>query len=199
MLLTVFLALLAASWIDPPYPDDLALQHAPTLIALVALAVAHRFRRFTALTLTLVFAFLVLHVLGARHLYSFVPYDAWLEGLLGQSLSDRFGWTRNHYDRFVHFCFGLLLAYPAHEVIQRSLKLPRGWSYCFSVQWVMAASLLYEVLEWQVAVFFAPDWADRYNGQQGKLQPCPWSRRPGCGVVGGEARRRRPGRASVRR
>ena len=33
----------------------------------------------------------------------------------------------------------------------------------------MAASLLYEVGETAVALFFAPDWADRYLGQQGDL------------------------------
>ena len=40
--------------------------------------------------------------------------------------------------------------------------------FAFSV--ILAASALYEVFEWLVAIVMAPDWAESYNGQQGD----PW-------------------------
>lgn len=50
--------------------------------------------------------FLWLHILGARYIYSFVPYDDWSRSVLGSGISEWFGWERNHYDRLVHLCFG---------------------------------------------------------------------------------------------
>jgi putative membrane protein len=34
---------------------------------------------------------------------------------------------------------------------------------------VLAASAVYEIAEWAVAMIFAPDWAEAYNGQQGDI------------------------------
>ena len=69
LLLALLVVLLGVSCIGAPYPDDLVLQHVLTLIALAALVAAHRARPFTGLSLTLIHAFLLLHVLGARYLY----------------------------------------------------------------------------------------------------------------------------------
>src|SRR3546814_11274494 len=54
--------------------------------------------------------FMALHTLGGRYAYSNVPYDDWARALAGTSLSDALGWSRNHYDRLVHFAFGALSA-----------------------------------------------------------------------------------------
>ena len=52
--------------------------------------------------------FTLLHIIGARYVYSNVPYKEWSVslGLVG---ADFFQDPRNHYDRFVHFSFGVLL------------------------------------------------------------------------------------------
>lgn len=110
---------------------------------------------------------MTLHVLGARYLYSYVPYDDWSYWLWGKTVSGYFGFTRNHYDRLVHFAYGLLLVYPASEVLSRhchvSLRVG-GW---LAVQFILATSALYEIGEWALAISVAPDWAEHYNGQQG--------------------------------
>ena len=54
---------------------------------------------------TFIVLFLALHLLGARYLYSFVPYDEWTQKLFGVSITEQFGFQRNHYDRLVHVCF----------------------------------------------------------------------------------------------
>ena len=55
------------------------------------------------------FLFSVFHSIGSTWLYSFVPYNEMFINLFGFNLDAYFEFTRNHYDRFVHLSFGLLL------------------------------------------------------------------------------------------
>jgi putative membrane protein len=117
----------------------------------------------------MVVAFLLLHVVGARYLYSNVPYDDWSERLLGLRINDQIGFERNHYDRLVHFAFGILFVLPVWEFAEQRLHLRTPWPAIAAVCFVLAASAVYEIAEWGVAMIFAPDWADAYNGQQGDV------------------------------
>lgn len=155
--------------IGSPYPRDQMLQHAPTVVMLVALAVSIRRRWLSDGSFALIVLFLVLHSIGARSIYSYVPYDDWSRRWLGFSISESFGFSRNHYDRLVHFSFGLLLAVPVRELFLRLRAVRRRWASYFAVEFIGFASVLYELGEWLVAILFAPDWADRYLGQQGDL------------------------------
>lgn len=163
----VFLVLFALSCISPPYPRYFILQHVPTAASVVALVVLRRRLRISLLSYSLLLLFLVFHLLGARYLYSYVPYDSWTESLLGINLTRYFGFTRNHYDRLVHFIYGLLIAVPAYRFQLRFLKLRPRWAALLAIQFIMATSALYELLEWLVALTLAADWANEYNGQQG--------------------------------
>ena len=49
-------------------------------------------------------AFTLLHVIGARYIYSYVPYKEWAVSL-GVVEKGFFHDPRNHYDRLVHFFF----------------------------------------------------------------------------------------------
>ena len=98
-----------------------------------------------------------------------MPYDLFLKRLGGFTLSDTFGWQRNHYDRFVHLASGVLGVPPASEILQRtSGMLPRGASI-MAVACVLSIGAMYEILEWQIAVSLAPAHAEAYNGQQGDV------------------------------
>jgi len=169
---TVLLAVLVAfvaSCISPPYPRFLLMQHVPTLLGAIVLAyVSHRFAISRA-SFTSISIFLCLHTLGARYLYSFTPYDAWSETLLGISINETFGWTRNHFDRFVHFCYGLLMAAPVQEFERRHLGLSLLLSSMLAIECILATSAAYEIIEWLVAVIFTPEWADQFLGQQGDI------------------------------
>jgi putative membrane protein len=165
--LAAFLLFWAVTCLDPPYPRELVLQHVPTVAALVALAVGSRRVPLSRSSVRLVLVFLSLHALGARYLYSYVPYDDWSAAMFGRSISSLCGFTRNHYDRLVHVAYGLLLFFPAREVIVRRLQLRGFWADVLAVQFILATGALYELIEWCVALTFAPDWAEHYNGQQG--------------------------------
>lgn len=113
--------------------------------------------------------FLWLHILGARFIYSFVPYDDWSIALFGSSISEWFAWERNHYDRLVHFAFGALFMAPAVDVATRYGRMTTSWAILFGVLFVMAMSAWYEAFEWLLTVVVSPLDAESYNGQQGDL------------------------------
>jgi len=169
LLLLVFFLFLIVSCADAPYPKDLILQHIPTVAVVGSLLTTGQWLALSNRSFTLFLAFMMLHVLGARYLYSYVPYDAWTTWMFGTSISDWFSFERNHYDRFVHFCYGLLMTSPIREVMVRRLNVRSSWSYYLAVESIVVTSVLYELGEWVVAMTFAPDWADRYLGQQGDL------------------------------
>ncbi|RLT05293.1 MAG: DUF2238 domain-containing protein [Planctomycetota bacterium] len=164
-----FLLFFAGSCISPPYRQFLLMQHVPTVLAALLLAyLANRFviGRWSFLSIIM---FLCLHTLGARYLYSYVPYDVWSQELLGVTVSEVFGFQRNHYDRVVHFSYGLLLAVPVQEFERRYLRLSKVMSSLLALEFILATSAGYELLEWLVAVVFTPEWADKFLGQQGDI------------------------------
>ena len=159
--------LLAATLRSPLYPREQWLQHVPTAVALPALLLAARRQWMSDLSMICLATMLGLHILGARWIYSYVPYEQWCEAVFGSSPSGWFGWSRNHYDRLVHLAFGLLMTLPLAEAARRYVQTGVASALAFAWLAVAGVSALYEVFEWALAVIAAPDFAEKYNGQQG--------------------------------
>ena len=157
--LAAFGVVVIASWWHPLWPAEQALHTSLTVVGLVALAWVQRRHPLPLSSWLLVLLFLSLHTIAARWLYSSVPYDDWTDALFGLRLSEVFSCHRNHFDRLVHFSYGVCLA----GVLFRRL----GWSR--SVEVVISTSALYELLEWGIAMTLAPELAEAYNGQQGDM------------------------------
>ena len=159
---------LALAQIEQPYPDVAWLQHTPTLLALCAAPFLLRRWPISNAALAQIVVFLLLHTLGGRYTYSNVPYDAWAKVLTEHTVSGTFGWSRNHYDRLVHFSFGLLMVRPVLEVchIKGMVRHAGLW---LALAFVLSLSCLYEIFEWALAVVVAGPTADQYNGQQGDM------------------------------
>jgi putative membrane protein len=155
--IAVFAVVLAATWLNSPWPVEQAMHTSLTVVALGALWWLHRRVPLPTRVWVWTLVFLTLHTIAARWLYSFVPYDDWTDALSGFRLSDVFGWQRNHFDRLVHFAYGLCLTMALRLTVPRALEL------------VLATSALYELLEWGIAMTLAPDMAEAYNGQQGDV------------------------------
>ena len=156
------------SLIDAPYARDQYLQHIPTAIGVPILAWTAWRGRVSSLSMTCIVLFTLLHVLGARYVYSVVPYDRVLESLFGFTLADTFGFERNHYDRLVHLMFGLLLTVPVVELLRRrGAEVGSAALLAFAIS--MGASAIYEIFEWLLTLAMASEDAHRYNGQQGDL------------------------------
>ncbi len=152
-----FAVVAAATWWDPRCPVEQAMHSSLTVVALGVLVWVHRRVGLPGRGWVWTLVFLTLHTIAARWLYSYVPYDDWTSAVSGFRLSDVFGWQRNHFDRLVHFTYGLCLTMALRLPVLRALEL------------VLATSALYELFEWGIAVTLAPDMAEAYNGQQGDV------------------------------
>jgi len=169
ILFTLFLIFFAATCINPPYLQFVMMQHVPTLVVIALLVYVSNRYVISRLSFASILLFLSLHTLGARYLYSYVPYDTWSEFLFGISITEHFGFARNHYDRLVHFSYGLLLAVPIQEFERRYFGLSASLSAVLAIECILATSAAYELGEWLVAVVFAPEWAEAFLGQQGDI------------------------------
>ncbi|WP_051698988.1 DUF2238 domain-containing protein [Erythrobacter longus] len=160
---------LALAQVDQPFPHVAPLHHVPTLLVILAApALLRRWPLSNAALLSL-FAFLALHTLGGRYTYTNTPYDAWVAALFGSDLSTIMGWDRNHYDRLVHFSFGLLMVLPVAEILRRYVGVTKVLALYVGVEFVMGISAIYEIFEWLLSILLAPDNVEAYNGQQGDI------------------------------
>jgi len=168
--LALTLVVFAASWIAPLWPVEQALHSSLTVVGLVWLW--WHDRRWPMLTwqFTAICVFICVHCIAARWLYSNVPYDQWMRALTGWSPQQAFGWQRNHFDRLIHLLYGVCVT-PAllHYLRQRWPLRPRQ-AFVLAVMAIMCSSLVYEWLEWAIALALSPEAAESYNGQQGD----PW-------------------------
>jgi len=168
-LLAAFAAIWTALALAPWYRQDWLLENMLVFAALPLLAWGYRTLPFTRGTYACLFVFLVLHAIGAHYTYSEVPYDRAFEAVTGASLNALLGWERNHYDRMVHFLYGLLVTPAAIEILQ-ARAAPRGlWRWLLPVCFMMSHSVLYEMIEWLAAEVFGGDLGQAYLGTQGDV------------------------------
>jgi putative membrane protein len=153
--LLLWIALAAAPWdrFDWLLENLLVFAAVPWLI--------HNYRRcpLTSLSCVCLFIFLSLHAVGAHYTYSRMP--------LGDMARDAWGLSRNHYDRLVHFSFGLLVSIPVLEMQSQIARLKSWWSYMLPVAVTLSLSAIYEIIEWMVALVVDPDAGNLYLGTQG--------------------------------
>ena len=117
-----------------------------------ALAFHPRWRMSLSPTsLWMLFALLCMHEYGAAYAYA-TPLGEWMRQLPGLA-------GRNHYDRLVHFFYGVLTIRGFREVA--------GGSSLAGVQSVLSTSALYEIIEWIVAAMVDPSLGSEFVGAQG--------------------------------
>jgi putative membrane protein len=145
------LAALAAWWavlaIAPRHRDTWLHENLLVFAGVPLAAWLHLRLRFDRIALTLITLFVALHLFGAHYSYSETPWP--------------FG-GRNHYDRVVHFSFGLLLAYPMRELFRQT-----PWPRAITLLLVMASSMAYELIEWGFVMIAAPAQGMTFLGTQG--------------------------------
>jgi putative membrane protein len=155
--------------ISPNDRADWALEN--VIVAAFAVPLASTYKKFplSRISYTLIFLFLLLHEVGAHYTYAEVPYDEWWQNLFGYSLNQSLGFERNHFDRLVHFSYGLLLAYPIREVFIRIAEAKGFWGYFLPLDLTMSTSMMFELFEWAVAELFGGDLGMAYLGTQGDI------------------------------
>ncbi len=156
----IWLVLLwVATAIEPFDRRDWLLENLLVFLYGFLLLITYRRFAFSNLSYGLFTVFLSLHLVGAHYTYAETPPGYWLQEL--------FDLQRNHYDRIVHFSFGLLIAYPFRELLLRAAGVRKSWSYLLAVTLVLAFSGIYEIIEAIVAEIVSPELGSAYLGTQG--------------------------------
>lgn len=165
----VLLFIIIAS-INPLEFESYLLHQAGTIIMLIALIVTMKKIGIDFFSFCLYLAFLFIHIIGAHYLYSYVPYNQWLLYLFAFDLNQSMGWSRNMYDRLVHFAYGILLYPFFYRCFQVWIPSAKPFTlFLLVLQFVMASSMIYELLEWGLSIGLSPEDAENYNGQQGDM------------------------------
>lgn len=158
-LAAAYAALWIALAIAPKYRADWLLENLLVFAFAAGLAATHRRFSFSNASWLCIALFLALHAVGAHSTYSETPIGNWMQRT--------FGFERNHYDRVVHFGFGLLMTYPLREIALRVLRVRPLWSWLVPLLAVLAASSGYELIEAWVAWIVDPELGTAYLGTQG--------------------------------
>ena len=156
------------SGIGAAYPQNTWLQVGPVIVFAAVLPSLTRRLHLSQGGWAHVAAFLILHLFAAHWTYSDVPYREWLAAL-GVDSTEALGSSRNMFDRFVHFAFGLLVVRPIVELESNNAGVHRRLAYRLAILFVLASSAAYEIFEWTLAILISPEAAAAYNGQQGDI------------------------------
>ena len=171
--LTVLMVLFGIEWvvlaIAPLDRADWALENALVVVFAIVLVASYRHLTLSKISYGLIFVFLCLHEIGAHYTYSYVPYDQWFAAATGSTLNEVLGFERNHFDRLVHFLYGLLLAYPIREVFLRVANVSGFWGYFLPLDLTMSTSMMFELFEWGAAELVGGDLGMAYLGTQGDI------------------------------
>ena len=111
--------------------------------------------------------FSVSHSFGSCYLYQYVPYNEWMIYLFDFNFDSFFGFERNHYDRLVHFLFGVLLLASSRDLIIKLSNFNPKQALFVAFLSIQVFSMLYELFEWGITISLSEGMADSYNGQQG--------------------------------
>ncbi len=162
-LLKILVAAYAIVWIlaaiNPVYPADWLLENILVMLFVPAFLFTYRVFPLSDVSYIAITLFMALHAVGAHYTYAEVPLGDWAKVALGAD--------RNHFDRLVHFSFGLLMAYPIREVFLRLVRAKGFWAYYFPLDVTLAFSALFEIIEMVIALIVSPEAGDAYLGTQG--------------------------------
>ncbi len=154
--------------INPIYPHEQLLQHIGTVLLFIPL-ITDVFKKAMPISAFVgLVCFTILHVIGARYIYSYVPYKEFAVSV-GIVDTGFFQDPRNHYDRLVHFSFGVLLFPYLVFVCKKCFKQQRFIAVFMAWLMIQTGSMIYELFEWLLTIVMSSDAADSYNGQQGDM------------------------------
>jgi putative membrane protein len=86
----------------------------------------------------------------------------------GFEVQDYFNLSRNHYDRLVHFSFGLLLVIPVKEYLSTHIIIKNKTIFSLILIFIfLGIGGLYEIIEWSYALIDGSENTANFLGEQG--------------------------------
>jgi putative membrane protein len=146
--------------INPKYPDDWLLENVLIFICVPFIVWMDRKHHFTLTSMIFLLIFSSLHSLGSHYTYSEMEHF--------NTITQFFGFERNHFDRLVHFLFGLLLFRVLFEIIITSTTTVKT-ALLFTFALILSISTFYELLEWLAVAVLHPELGMAFLGTQGDV------------------------------
>jgi len=146
--------------INPKHPQDWLLENVLVFLFFPFVVWMDKRHNYSLLSIILLLIFASLHSLGSHYTYAEMEhFDA---------ITQFFGFERNHFDRLVHFLFGLLLFRILFEMITPGIATVKtALIYTFTM--IISISALYEIVEWFAVIIFHPELGSAFLGTQGDV------------------------------
>jgi len=157
---TIYIVVWIIMAIDPKYPADWLIENVLVFIFFPFIIWMDKKHQFTLLTMIFLLVFASLHSLGSHYTYAEMEHF--------NAVTQFFGFERNHFDRLVHFLFGLLLFRVFFEMIMTHFYTLKATLF-FTVTLVLSISSLYELLEWAAVLVVEPELGMAFLGIQGDI------------------------------
>ena len=146
--------------INPKYPQDWLLENVLVFLIFPLIIWMDKKNNYTLLSIILLLIFASLHSLGTHYTYAEMEHF--------DVITQFFGFERNHFDRLVHFLFGLLVFRILFEMITPGISSVKT-ALLFTFAMIISISALYETLEWLAAITFHPELGIAFLGTQGDV------------------------------
>ncbi len=146
--------------INPKYPSDWLLENVLVFLFFPFIVWMDLKHRFSVVALSMLLVFASLHSLGSHFTYAEMEYFNFITKWMG--------FERNHFDRVVHFLFGLLVFRTLFELVVIKIKTFKAAMF-FTFTLILSISTLYEIIEWLAAVIFHPELGIAFLGTQGDV------------------------------
>lgn len=158
LLLGLYLLVFAVCAISPYSREVWLAENIPMWLIVGGLVILYRWHRFSNLAYLLMTVLPILHTIGGHYTFERVPFD-FVSGL--------FGFERNHFDRLAHFTVGFYAFAMAEWLMVRRLVTTRWLIFLFPLFAIFTVAAVYEVIEWQYAVYADPAAGGAVLGSQG--------------------------------
>lgn len=146
--------------INPKYPEDWLLENVLVFLVFPFIVYMDHKHHYSLLSIILLLIFASMHSLGSHYTYSEMEYF--------DTITQFFGFERNHYDRLVHFASGLLLFRILFEMITSSISSVKT-ALAFTFTTIVTISTIYELLEWLAVMVLYPELGSAFLGTQGDV------------------------------
>jgi len=168
ILLAIVLAVCIATVAAPPAGRvSWLLEVGPGLAGIAVLILFYRRFPMSHMVYWCVFFHIFILIYGGYYTYAKTPLGNWA--------MEFFGFSRNHYDRVGHIALGAFPVFIIREILLRVTPLQKGgWFYFIVFSIVLAIAAFWELLEWWVALFAAPDVGTAFLGSQGDIWDAQW-------------------------
>jgi len=160
MLVLVFLAVVVWSAINPFGRGIWYVEISSVLIVFFALIFTYSKFQFSKTSYTIIFAWLILHTIGAHYSFELVPFDF---------ITELFNFSRNNFDRLAHFIIGLNSFCVAEFFLKTKKVSSVGVAAFVGILFIMAMANAWELIEWIYAALDGGEVGAAFLGSQGDI------------------------------